>query len=111
MDEGEVIDLHHLSPALDIFPFRFATGLNIRETVPPEIDPHPFSFGPEMVDIEQYVDSGARVDYVWLWGRTNPEAEALSSEHARSVLEYIDTHYRVVFVSEPRGMLEVYALK
>lgn len=111
MADGDVIDLHHLPPAIDIFPFRFRDGLDIRESASPDPNVYPFRFGPGMVDIEEYVEDGGRVDYIWLWGRNDPDPEALASQHARSVLEYIDAHYEVVFVSEPRGMLEVYARK
>lgn len=105
---GGVIDLHHLVGSLDINPFRFRPGLDIRLT-PAEHVGYPFQFGPGMVDIGRFEAMGeAQVDYVWLWGRAHLDPSLLESEQARSMLEQIEEGFELVFTSEPRGMLEVY---
>jgi len=106
--DGDVVDLHHLPAALDLALFRFAPGYDIRETTD-EGEPSPFTFGPGMVDIEEFEGSGGgRVDYIWLWGRSVADPELLESDRARRTLALIDDAYELVFVSEPRGLLEVY---
>ena len=105
---GLVVDLHHLPASLGAFPFRFAPGYDIRQTAG-EGAGFEFQFGPEMVDIEQYEEQGgARVDYVWLWGRSEADPALSDSERAQRVLALLETDFDLVFTSE-EGHLEVYA--
>lgn len=108
MASGDVVDLHHLPGSLDIFPFRFSPGFDIRATAEEGGD-YPFQFGPGMVDIERFEEQGgARVDFIWLWGRSEADPALLGSERSQRVLALLETEFDLVFTSEG-GLLEVYA--
>jgi hypothetical protein len=49
-----------------------------------------------------------QVDYVLLWGRSVAREKVLSSSSVRSILSQLDTGYRMIYASAPRGLMEVY---
>jgi hypothetical protein len=49
-----------------------------------------------------------QVDYVLLWGRSVARETVLSSSSVRSILSQLDTGYRMIYASVPRGLMEVY---
>lgn len=109
--DGDLVDLHHLTPALDIVNFEFAAGMNIRDTAPESACPRAsclFVVGPEMVDPFAFEESGqGRVDYIWLWGRSYTDPSAVSSTRARRIMNNIEAEYELIHVSD-EGRLEVY---
>ena len=79
----------------------------------PELDPftlmntRPFGMEaePPCVELWTYPALGGRIDYVLVWGATEAAAE---DECGGAVLSELRRDYERVFVSEPRGMLELY---
>ena len=79
----------------------------------PELDPFTLmntrSFGmegePPCVELWTYPALGGAIDYVLVWGATEPAAH---DECGGAVLSELGRDYERVFVSEPRGMLELY---
>lgn len=108
--EGDVVDLHHLTASLDIFPFRFREGYDISQSSD-DSGKYPFVFGPGLIDIEQYEQGPGTVDYVWLWGMSIAKERTLQLPESRHLLDQLESNYERVFVSEPRGLVEIYEKK
>lgn len=102
------VDLHHFPGHLKIFTVRFAPGYAMGNPAS-ETGGRSFQLGPDVVDPERYQEAGpGRIDYVWLWGRAIADSASISHPRARKVLRYIEDNYRLVHVSSPEGLLEVY---
>ncbi len=79
----------------------------------PELDPftlmntRPFGMEaePPCVELWTYPALGAAIDYVLVWGATQAAAK---DECGAAVLSELRRDYERVFVSEPRGMVELY---
>lgn len=106
-DRG-VVDLHHFPGYLTIFPIQFAPGYGILESG--RDDRRSFRLGADLVDVQHYERLGhGRIDYVWLWGRVAADTMLRAEPLSRQLFQILEDDYDLVYRSEARGFLEVYA--
>ena len=64
---------------------------------------------PPKVDFVHYAEkTGGRVDYVLMW---NVQDKDLQDPYTQSIFEQLEQDYTLIFVSSPRGMLQLYRRK
>jgi hypothetical protein len=110
MATGDVVDLHHFLAQTSLSPVRFRDGYGLKNVMHIDSTDAVLRLGPILIDVEEYERLGqGQVDYIWLWGRNQAEEAVLVEPQSQRMLQELEDNYELVYVSEPRGLLEVYA--
>jgi hypothetical protein len=107
MSMNGVVDLAHYESEFDYFLLKFR----------PEVNPFVHlgagsrwtEYIPADVNIANYSQqSMGSVDYVLVWGMNAASQDVLSDPRTILVTEQLAADYELIFVSEPRGLMQVY---
>ncbi|MDQ5855146.1 MAG: hypothetical protein M3302_02230 [Actinomycetota bacterium] len=105
--ESKGVDINHLDAWYSYFPVQFRREYNLRHRFGPHFN--------ELKSVSEWSEllkddrtGRIHIDYVLLWGTRRPDQRVREDPRLVEVMDQLTQRYRLTYVSEPLGLVEVY---